>query len=110
LARLLLQHGADVKPRETTHGADALLIAAARGRTPLVQLLLEKGADARSLDTDGKNGLMWAAVNGHAETVSLLLKAGVDPSAKDGEGKTAAALAREAKRVNIEELLKTRRS
>jgi len=53
---------------------------------------------------------MWAAVNGHAETVSLLLKAGVDPSAKDGEGKTAAALAREAKRVNIEELLKTRRS
>ena len=96
IARMLLQHGADLKPREKQHGADALLVAAARGRTPLVKLLLDKGADAASLDSDGKNGLMWAALNGHTETVSLFLKVGVDPSVRDSGGKTAAVLAKEA--------------
>jgi len=84
-------------------------VAAARGRTPLVKLLLDKGADARSLDGDGKNGLMWAALNGHAETVSLFLQVGVDPSVRDSDGKTAAVLAKEANRTSVAELLKAPR-
>ena len=49
-----------------------------------MKLLLEKGADVESKDTDyGQTPLSWAAENGHEAVVKLLLEKGADVESKD---------------------------
>jgi len=54
----------------------ALLFAAQHGNIPLVESLLEAGAD---LETGGKVALEVAAALGYTELVTTLLEAGVRP-------------------------------
>jgi ankyrin repeat protein len=72
-AKLLLAHGAD--PR----AEGALQLAAARGNTETLQLLLDHGAPIDAPATLGMTPLMWAAQMGHADAVVLLLLRGADP-------------------------------
>jgi ankyrin repeat protein len=105
--QLFLEHGADLKLKDKTHGADALTVAAANGRTSAALLLLNKGANPRSADATGKTPLMWAAKNGHADTLKLILDHGGELAAKDGDGKTAAVLAKESKQSAVEAFIKS---
>ena len=54
------------------HGGTPLAGAAAMGREAVVKLLLEKGAELESKDTNGRTPLAWAAANRHEAVVKLL--------------------------------------
>ena len=86
-------------------GTTPLLRAAKAGDTPVIAMLLEKGANAKTATRNGVNGIMMAAgvatreedMTGRnktqkdaIETITLLLKAGTDVNAADTQGRTAA--------------------
>ncbi len=75
-----------------------LLIAAERGQTEIVDLLLKKGADINARDrtngaplSQGNSALILAAAMNHLDTVRLLLAQAKKPDVllKEREGKTA---------------------
>ena len=85
-------------------GTTPLLRAAKAGDTPVVKLLLEKGANPKAVTRNGVNALMMAAnvaareedrtgrsktQKDAIETITLLLAAGVDINATDTQGRTA---------------------
>uniref|UniRef100_A0A0G4HX42 Uncharacterized protein n=1 Tax=Chromera velia CCMP2878 TaxID=1169474 RepID=A0A0G4HX42_9ALVE len=70
-------------------GWTPLHLAVREGVTPLVSLLLEKGAEIDAKGKWGRLPLALAALNGHTSTASLLLKSGADVNARDNEGETA---------------------
>jgi ankyrin repeat protein len=57
---------------------------AERGHEAVVKLLLEKGAELESKDTEySRTPLLWAAEKGHEAVVKLLLEKDVDLESKD---------------------------
>ena len=58
------------------------------GKLEVVKLLIEKGADFKSPDKDGKTPLHWAAYSGKLEVVKLLIEKGADFKSPDKDGKT----------------------
>src|SRR5262245_51627992 len=88
-----VKKGADVNAKDSK-GFTALMIAAEKGLTPIVQVLLDKGADANDKEPkQGRTALMLAAGNGHLETVQALLAKGADVQEKDVNGRTALIIA-----------------
>ena len=73
-------------------GRSALHLAATRGRSNVVRLLLEAGAN-NVADPSGQTALHTAAENGEVEIVKLLLQAGSEKDAGLRSGKTALDLA-----------------
>jgi len=86
-------------------GTTPLLRAAKAGDTPVIAMLLEKGANAKAATRNGVNGIMMAAnvaareedMTGRnktqkdaIDTIALLLKAGTDINGADNQGRTAA--------------------
>jgi hypothetical protein len=57
-----------------------LLWAVMNGHEAVVRLLLEKGAELESKDSEGQTPLSWAAAKGHEAVVQLLLEKGAEPS------------------------------
>src|SRR5204863_7495071 len=92
LMDVLLQHGADVNAQvtgtktyslrnartpSTNEGMTALHVAAQAGRTDLVRYLLEKGANAELLDSDGRKAIDLVGVragNASATEIRALLE------------------------------------
>ena len=85
-------------------GTTPLLRAAKAGDTPVIKLLLEKGANAKAATRNGVNAIMMAAnvatreedMTGRSktqkdaiETITLLLAAGTDINGADNQGRTA---------------------
>jgi serine/threonine-protein phosphatase 6 regulatory ankyrin repeat subunit B len=89
-AKALIKAGANVKATNAL-GASALSEAAALGSAPLVKVLLDAGADAKTLTTaDGETVLMTAARAGNVEAVKLLADGGADVNAREKyRGQTA---------------------
>lgn len=52
--------------------------AAAAGALPLVQYLLQQGAQVNAMDLSGRTALYWACLQGHWAVVETLLAAGAD--------------------------------
>ena len=57
------------------NGATPLHWASMNGRTEVVNLLIEKGADIHVKDNDGDTPLHWASDKGHTEVVNLVREA-----------------------------------
>ena len=86
-------------------GTTPLLRAAKAGDTPVIKMLLEKGANPKAATRNGVNGIMIAAnvatreedMTGRSktqkdaiETIALLVAAGTDINGADNQGRTAA--------------------
>jgi len=57
-------------------GRTALIIAAARGFSPIVKALIEAGAKVDQLDSRSHSALLEAVIFGHETTMKLLMKCG----------------------------------
>ena len=88
---LLLAAGADANwANEDENGTTPLVLAAQKGHTECVRLLLAApGIDVNKANKDGTTPLSWAAQKGHTENVSLLLAApGININQVDSKGIT----------------------
>ncbi len=74
----LLSGGALIDAKETWNGQTALMWAAAAGNAPIVQLLIERGADIRARSNAGTTPLMFAVRQGDVAAVRALVVAGAD--------------------------------
>jgi ankyrin repeat protein len=74
IARLLLDHGADVNARQQA-AYTALHAAAQHGDVELVDLLLSRGADPSLRSEDGKDAAAHARANGHEALADRLASA-----------------------------------
>ncbi len=74
------------------YGAHALSEAAVRGATPLIQALLEAGADANRKSAEGETPLMVVARTGNVASARLLVKAGADVNTKEEWGGQSALM------------------
>jgi ankyrin repeat protein len=93
----LLDAGAKVGERNAA-GWTPLMLAAASGKEPLVELLVKKGAgvDDRAFgseQTEGLTALMAAAMNGHSKIVRFLIERGAGVNHRTRSGFTALLLA-----------------
>lgn len=94
-AATLLSFGADPNAAAPAGGYTALHRAAERAGGPLVQILIEVGAQIDHADDDGDTPLLWAVVRRRSDNALLLLDRGADPSVVNARGETALSLARE---------------
>ena len=74
--RQYLQNG--LSPNFSFDGKTLLMHAALRGKTPLAQLLVARGATVDKQDREGVAALGWAARNGHADMIKFLADSGAD--------------------------------
>lgn len=81
IVQLLLTSGSDIdlEAEGGHHASTALQVAAYRGHTGCVRLLLDAGADPNSRNSLDQSSLYWAQVQGFAEIVELLLSHGATP-------------------------------
>ena len=110
IARMLLERGAQREARNRPN-ATALILAAARGNAPLVQLLVEKGADVNArggigFDGSGDQTPLHVAVE-WPEIVRSLLAAGADPTLRDTDQATPVYLADVFKQSESRRLMET---
>lgn len=71
VARLLLQHGAPVNFQDSV-GTTPLAAAARRGHSPMVEMLLDYGADADLYDRLGYSAYALALMSKCQRTIALL--------------------------------------
>jgi uncharacterized protein len=106
VARLLLDHGAEIHWRDRAVGMTPLGWASDCGHPALVELFLQRGADPnRASDEFLISPLMWAAGKGHEAIVRMLLDAGANVGAAASDGRTALTFAKTQKRDEIVKLL-----
>ena len=89
----LLKHGGDPDGTSAITAETALQVAAAKGDTATMQLLLAAGADIDHRDFNGMSALMHACQHGQRAAVALLLSRGANASFKDGYDRSAGDLA-----------------
>jgi ankyrin repeat protein len=74
---------------------DALQLAAVKGHSPVISILLDLGASPLSVSADGRTPLMYAADYGHLEAAKLLRQRGAPLTTLDAALKTPADHAEE---------------
>lgn len=85
--------------------AGALRLAVDAGKTEVVKILLEHGADKNNKDAYGQSLAMTAASNHHTAVLALLIAAGADASAPNQYRITPLAVAAEQGHLDIVNLL-----
>lgn len=83
-----------------SRGRTALHVAARKGLSDLVPLILGARANQDARDGDGWTALHHAVFNGHTETVLKLLDGAADPRVMDDQGFTPAMLLDSANKSN----------
>ena len=86
LKKALSRKNVDIEERDPTHQKTALHHSAQSGRTGIVEILLEHGADVRARDFYGETPLHYAVDSGNVEVVKLLVNAGSDLSLRNDNG------------------------
>ena len=98
IARLLLEAGASTELRLNKRGWAALMFfagapACGGANIPVVELLLDYGAEVNAVDDIGMTPLISAAYTGNAAMVDTLLARGANVDVKDTDGDSALVLA-----------------
>ncbi|XP_051562117.1 KN motif and ankyrin repeat domain-containing protein 4-like [Myxocyprinus asiaticus] len=105
VAQQLLRMG-NINARASQSGQTALMLAVSHGRTVMVQVLLECGADVNIQDRDGSTALMCTCEHGHTEIAKMLLeRQDCDTSLTDKDGHTALSVAMKFSHSEIVDLL-----
>lgn len=81
-----LAAGADARGVDAEFRMPLVTLAALVGDTGVMRVLLDAGADANALGSDGRTPLHAAAFAGRLPIVRLLLDAGADPTRRGPEG------------------------
>lgn len=80
-----------VAPDERGGGGEtALMLAAAKGATDVIEMLIARGADVNATTAVGNTALMMAAARGHVATVRVLVESGARAAHKNKYGLSAA--------------------
>jgi ankyrin repeat protein len=79
----------------------SLQLAAMEGHTPVMAVLMDKGASLHATSVDGRTPMMFAARYGHTEAAKLLRQRGASVTALDENLKTAADFAEENGHGNL---------
>jgi len=115
---LLLENGAKIEIVDSecetgcaTNNSSPLHLAASRGKTPFVQVLVDNGADVNIKNEElNQTPLQLAAALGYTDIVKILIEKSCDIDAKDFKGKTALELAIEHGNTEIANLLSPNQS
>ena len=86
-------HGDELQALGSFVGYTPLKAAAERGFVDVVEVLLQRGADANFSDESRWTILHWAACNNHADVVRALVAAGADMNALTMQGRSPLNLA-----------------
>ena len=78
LERVQILLGQGIDKNEANHQGPALIVAAMGGHLPIVQYLVEQGADMEKTDLHGDTPLITASDHGHLDMVRFLLEQGAD--------------------------------
>jgi len=106
VARLLKDPHLDVNFADPeSNDWTALHEAANYGHLPIVEQLVDAGADVNQRDRAGKTPLYWAASLKHLSTMEFLLKQGAKVDLATGDGQTPLFLAVELRHPQMVELL-----
>lgn len=89
----LLRSGARAENRDSRSGLSALAVAADRGNTEVVRILLAHGADVNARGPEGDTALKQAAFWGRTECARLLIAHGADVNDVDPAGTAALIMA-----------------
>ncbi|OGS50201.1 MAG: hypothetical protein A3K65_09755 [Euryarchaeota archaeon RBG_16_68_12] len=103
----LARRGANLEARDQ-RGYSPLILAAFKGRTPALRILLEAGASVKAHDRHGNGVLLFAAQWGGLEAVKLLLGAGADMTVRGQNGYTALTVAKLCKQAEVAQFLGSR--
>ena len=98
---MITEEKVDPNMKEKERGTYAIIEASAHGHLPVVQLLLEKGANINSQGLENVTALMKAVQNGHSDVVRFLVVKGADKTIQNTHGKTALDLANSAYQSNL---------
>jgi ankyrin repeat protein len=108
LKSLFLHRELNVDEELDANKRTALHIAAEKGFSDLIELLLERDANAHSLDCQGRTPLHHAAEAKDSRCISLLLEHGCDAAQVDHQGLTVWHLAALCGNIEALEILATR--
>lgn len=100
ITRILLANGADVNAKTPRSKITSLHIAAQLLNYDMVELLLIKGADPNSANSDGWTPLHYCMAKDD-DISNLLIACGANPNAKDKYGQTPSDIAR-VRQVNVD--------
>jgi len=104
----MIEQGADIEAKDPGAGASVLHYAVMRGRMPMIDLLLSRGADVNSRTRMGTTPLHTAALYARVEVAELLIDAGADVNAQSASGVTALAMAEAARNRPLAAMLRAR--
>jgi len=106
LVRELLEPKVDINTQDE-NGDTALTLAIHMGYKPMVELLLDKGANPNIKNNVfwGYTALLWAVDKDKPDIVKLLLEKGVNPNIQDNFDNTALMIAARNNRILIVRLL-----
>jgi ankyrin repeat protein len=82
-------------------GGTALMWAANKGNTAMINALVEAKADINGEDNKGNTALIWAADKGQADAVKVLIKSGARVNAINNNGETVLMCAVYGKNINV---------
>jgi ankyrin repeat protein len=91
--------------QETMSIEEQLIVAADKGDSTQLQMLIRRGANVNATTYEGVTPLMFAALNNHIAIVKILLKNGAKNDIRTIDGKTALILSIEAGNIEVAELL-----
>ncbi|MBI3583502.1 MAG: ankyrin repeat domain-containing protein [Nitrospinae bacterium] len=106
IAEVLIPITKNLNSRHNLSKTTSLTNMAQWGKTEIVKLLLEKGANPDAQDEQGWTALLWAAKENYPDIARLLLDKGANLNAKNRFGETALKLAKKNNHKEMIELLK----
>jgi ankyrin repeat protein len=103
----LIERGEDVNQRTKPFSTPLLSLAAIRGETVIVNLLIDAGADANQTNSHGMSALSAAvrSCTGNLDVINGLLVAGADVDSRSGASLTPLLVAMQEERWDVARLL-----